>query len=61
MEKGRQLDMNKVSKGAKEFALKIKRRRNVVTQGQRADNTKEGHGMQAWKNQTLIILPYPML
>ena len=58
---GRQLDMSQVSKGAKEFALKIKRGRNVVTQGQRADKTKEGHGMQEWKNQTLIILPYPML
>ena len=53
--------MSQVSKGAKEFALKIKRGRNVVTQGQRADKTKEGHEMQEWKNQTLIILPYPML
>ena len=27
----------------------------------RADKTKEGLGMQEWKNQTLIILPSPML
>ena len=30
---GRQLDMSRVSKGAKELALKIKRGRDVVIQG----------------------------
>ena len=29
--------------------------------GEWADKTKEGLGVQKWKNQTLIILPSPML
>ena len=35
-EKGNKLDMSRVSKGAKELALNIKRGRNVVTQGQKS-------------------------
>ena len=28
---------------------------------ERADKTKEGVGMQEWKNQALMVLPSPML
>lgn len=32
-----------------------------LPKGERADKTKRGLGMQEQKNQTLIVLPSPML
>ena len=41
--------MSRVSTGAKELALKIKRGRNVVTQGLKSNKTKEGFGIRNGK------------
>ena len=53
--------MSRVLTGAKALVLKITRERYVVTQGQRVDKTKEGLGMQEWKNKTLSNFPCHML
>ena len=50
--------MSRVSKEAKESALKME---DCGPKDERADKIKEGLGMQEQKNQTLIILPFPML
>ena len=50
--------MSRVSKGAKEFVIKIKRGRKVETQGQKSRENQEGTEYRN-ENQTLIVLPSP--
>ena len=52
--------MSRVSTGAKELALKIKRGRKVETQGQKS---RENQGVTKCRNEnhTLIVLPAPMV
>ena len=52
--------MSRVSKGAKELALKIKRGRKVETQGWKSRENRGGTEYRN-ENQTLIVLPSPMV
>ena len=52
--------MSRVSKGAKELALKIKRGRKVETQGRKSRENRGGPEYRK-ENQTLIVLPSPMV
>ena len=52
--------MSRVSKGAKELALKIKRGRKVETQGRMSRENRGGTEYRN-ENQTLIVLPSPMV